>query len=275
MGHHLVIAAIFRRENPYLREWLEFHRLVGVDHFYLYDDDGGAETRALLKPYVESGLVTLHPWTHLDGTRHDRKTRFHGRDKNHMAFGHAAKNYRHRFDWIMKIDLDEFLVPLKGESIPALLEQYDRRRIKGIRIPRINFGDCGHRTKPEGLVIESYTRREAEPSDHKDLGNNAFLHSNSFTNNAHSWGYWWFKRGRVVREREVHDMRVHHYYTKSFEEYLKRQNTPGTRPISEEGFRAKNAGRNDVLDERLLRFVPEVRRRLARSPVVSVDVAAR
>ena len=28
----LAIAAIFRNEAPYLREWIEFHRLVGVEH---------------------------------------------------------------------------------------------------------------------------------------------------------------------------------------------------------------------------------------------------
>ena len=36
--HYLAICAIYRDEAPYLREWIEFHRLVGVEHFFLYDN---------------------------------------------------------------------------------------------------------------------------------------------------------------------------------------------------------------------------------------------
>jgi hypothetical protein len=35
----LAVAAVFRRETRYLREWLEFHRLVGVERFYLFNHD--------------------------------------------------------------------------------------------------------------------------------------------------------------------------------------------------------------------------------------------
>ena len=34
---YLSICAVYRDEGPYLREWIEFHRLVGVERFYLYD----------------------------------------------------------------------------------------------------------------------------------------------------------------------------------------------------------------------------------------------
>ncbi|VFM99178.1 MAG: Glycosyltransferase family 92 [Candidatus Kentron sp. G] len=39
MNHRyfLVFATNFKDENTYLREWLEYHLLVGVEHFYLYD----------------------------------------------------------------------------------------------------------------------------------------------------------------------------------------------------------------------------------------------
>jgi len=43
---HVSICAIFKNEAPYLREWIEFHRIVGIDHFYMYnnrsDDDFAA-----------------------------------------------------------------------------------------------------------------------------------------------------------------------------------------------------------------------------------------
>ena len=260
----LVIAAIFKAENLYLREWLEFHLLVGVDHFYLYDNDGGEEAAALLKPYEEGGFVTRHPWTHVDGTKHDRPTPLKQRNKNHMAFGHCAENYRDRFEWVMKIDIDEFLVPSDGaESLVPALQRYTGRPVKGIRLPRFNFGDSGHRTRPEGLVCESYLRREEVFSDHKDLGNGRFLDSNRRCNSAHSWSHRTFKRGRIVRERDVDGLRVHHYYTKSLEEYLVRQNMSLGRGQSEEDFKDRNRGANAIGDATMLRFAPELKRRLA------------
>jgi hypothetical protein len=263
MKHRLVIAAIFKNENPYLREWIEFHRLVGCDHFYLYDNDGGEEALGILEPYIDEGLVTHHPWMHFDGTRHDRPTFFLARDKNHLAFGHAAQNYRDQFEWIMKIDIDEFLVPLEGNDLRPILDHYTSDPgIRGIRIPRVNFGHSGHMTSPRGLVIESYTSREAELSDHKDLGRGDYLSENKFSSSAHRWSYRLLKGGRTLREREVTDMRVNHYYTKSLEECLQRQNTMLTRPVSKDQFLAQNQGLNTTSDQGMLRFVPELRLRL-------------
>jgi hypothetical protein len=263
--HFLVFASIFKAENHYLREWLEYHRLVGVDHFYLYDNDGGQAAKELLKPYVEQGLVTRNDWAHFDGTKRDRPTPWGQRNKNHLAFGHAAEHYRHEACWMMKIDIDEFLVPLVGEkSLVSALEGHDRAKVKGVRIPRFNFGDNGHQARPEGLVTASYTRREATASNHKDLANCAFLSDNRHANSAHWWHYKWFRFGEFVREDRVSNLRIHHYYTKSLEEHLQRQNTSRGRKPTEEGFRERNRGRNDVEDSSMLRFVPEIERRLSR-----------
>jgi hypothetical protein len=35
---YLSICAIFRHEAPYLREWIEFHKLIGAERFFLYDN---------------------------------------------------------------------------------------------------------------------------------------------------------------------------------------------------------------------------------------------
>lgn len=270
MTHFLAIASIFKNENPYLLEWIEFHRLVGVDHFFLYDNDGGPETEVLLRSYIEEGIVTRHRWTQYDGSRHDRPTGFGRRDKNHLAFGHAARNHAKQCDWLMKIDLDEFLLPMAGNHLRPLIARYDRNRVRGLCVPRFNFGDGGHVKKPAGLVTESYLTREAESSDHKDLANSKFLSHNNFTNSAHSWGYRWFKRGRLLKESEIEDLRVYHYYTKSLEESRDRQNMMRTRPKSEQEFFAQNRMLNAVEDKAMLRFSDELRRRVAkRSAAVS------
>src|SRR3990172_6084476 len=92
--HYLVFATNFKNENSYLAEWLNYHIIAGVDHFYLYDQDGGEEARKILEPYEKASLVTRHAWTHYDGTRYDGPTRSFQINKNHLASGHCARNYR-------------------------------------------------------------------------------------------------------------------------------------------------------------------------------------
>ena len=59
---YLAIGMIYRNEAPYLAEWLEFHRLVGVERFYLYDNESEDDHLEVLAPYIEEGIVEVHEW---------------------------------------------------------------------------------------------------------------------------------------------------------------------------------------------------------------------
>ena len=37
--YEISICAIFKNEAPFLKEWLEFHLMLGIDHFYLYNNN--------------------------------------------------------------------------------------------------------------------------------------------------------------------------------------------------------------------------------------------
>merc|ERR1719253_2400698 len=60
--HFLSVVAIFRGEDDYLDEWLHYNIIQGVDHFYLYSNQNGDNTKRKLRPYVASGYVTLVDW---------------------------------------------------------------------------------------------------------------------------------------------------------------------------------------------------------------------
>ena len=68
----LAFVTRIKNEDLYIREWLEYHLLVGVEHFFLYDMDGGQGLAGILEPYEDAGVVTRIPWTHYEGTRLDR-----------------------------------------------------------------------------------------------------------------------------------------------------------------------------------------------------------
>lgn len=137
----LGIVIIVRNEAAYLEEWLCYHLALGVDHVFLYDNGSTDDTAAVLEPYVNHGLLTLLHWP-LPGGQAD-------------AYNHALRFFGPSVDWLAFIDVDEFLVPLVDDDLPRLLDRFDDAA--DIRVPRREFGFSGHRTRPDGLVIEAYT----------------------------------------------------------------------------------------------------------------------
>jgi hypothetical protein len=258
----LAFVTRVKHEDLYIREWLEYHLLVGVEHFFLYDMDGGQGLAGILEPYEDAGVVTRIAWSHYEGTRLDRKKAFFRHNKSSLAHRHFARHFRRRVCWAQKIDGDEFLYPLAGDDVIGPLRAFDPNRVRGIGVPRFNFGHNGHERRPPGLTIESYLRREATQSSSKDMANGEFLSGNHFRRGSHRWSYRLHRRGTLVASDQVETLRINHYFTKSFEEFLIRQNTNRTRRQTREQFDDRNRRRNDVDDDGMLRFVPAVRRAL-------------
>ena len=53
------ICAIPTHEEQYLPEWLTWHRLIGVERFYLFDNSPSLRMRRLLRPWIEEGTVVV------------------------------------------------------------------------------------------------------------------------------------------------------------------------------------------------------------------------
>ncbi len=62
MKGYLSVCAIYKNEARYLAEWIEFHLLAGVEHFFLYDNNSTDDHRDVLAPYVRAGLVSVTDW---------------------------------------------------------------------------------------------------------------------------------------------------------------------------------------------------------------------
>ena len=140
---YLSICAIYRNEAPYLREWVEFHRLVGAERFFLYSNRSTDEHREVLEPFVADGTVLLRDWPMFPGQR--------------AAYEHCLAEHRDETRWIAFIDIDEFLFSPTGQPLPEVLA--DLERWPGIGVNRLRFGTSGHKTRPDGLVIENYLWR--------------------------------------------------------------------------------------------------------------------
>jgi hypothetical protein len=54
------LVSIFRDESKYLKEWIEFHLLVGIDYFHLVNNNSSDNYLDVLKEYIDVGIVTLY-----------------------------------------------------------------------------------------------------------------------------------------------------------------------------------------------------------------------
>ncbi len=93
---NLSIAAIYKNE-PDIIEWIEYHKLIGVQRFYLYDNESDDNSKDLLQPYIDDGVVIYHY--------------VKGKCKQMPVYQDAIYRYKNETKWLAIIDLDEYIVP--------------------------------------------------------------------------------------------------------------------------------------------------------------------
>lgn len=261
---YLSVCAIYRDEAPYLREWVAFHRLVGVERFFLYNNRSSDEHLEALAPYVEDGTVEVRDWRLYPGQV--------------AAYEHCAREHARDSRWIAFIDVDEFLFSPTGRPVSELLAGYEQW--PGVGVNRTVFGTSGHVTAPEGLVIENYVRRGrdeataraiksiADPSQVERCQNcHAFIYREgalAVDENKQPIGPPYAQTDAMVRSLLV----INHYWTKSEEECLRKFARPtayGKPRLEVAHKRALGGVLNEVLDEDILQYAPALREELARA----------
>lgn len=80
--HYLTACLVFKDAASYLDEWIRFHQCVGIEHFYLYDNDSEDDYETVIRPFVENGDVTLCKWP--------------GAAQQNPAFQHCLDQHRRR-----------------------------------------------------------------------------------------------------------------------------------------------------------------------------------
>jgi len=147
--YELAICTVFRDDAPYLEEWIEFHRLLGVEHFFLYNHLSKDDFAKVLKSYIAEGVVDLIDWPYdFPDDNHEAWIRIQT-----MAFNDAIEKNRETCRWIAFIDTDEFLFPCKDDHLVHFLKDYEE--FGGLCIAWQLFG-TSHVSKilPGELMIE-------------------------------------------------------------------------------------------------------------------------
>jgi len=156
--HYLSVGAIFRNEERFLKEWIEYHHMLGVDHFYLLNHFSDDNYKQVLAPYIESGLVELSDWTEETS---DQKA---FKNMQCRAYGDLIEKTKKETAWLAIIDIDEFIALKHGNSIPKFLKEYEQ--YGGIGINWQLFGTAGvQRISESETLIGSLIKRAPKDFD--------------------------------------------------------------------------------------------------------------
>ena len=259
---YLSIVGIFKDE-PDIIEWIEYHKLVGVERFYLYDNDSALDYETILKPYIDDKTVIYK--------------KVQGKCMQVPVYRDAIYRYKSETEWLAIIDLDEYIVPVEKNNLKDFLKDYDN--YPAIVANWVMFDSNGLKKRDKNkTVIESFTRvykNYQEPKNKtiktivkpKEVRFIQSVHACLYQNNRLAVdenfksyeGTLYFR----TENNSINKIRINHYHCKSREEYLSKivkgfADRKTTRSFNEENLNFKNTT-NDYI---ILKYLPELKERI-------------
>ena len=206
-----------------MKEWIEYYLLIGIDHFYLYNNNSEDDYKSILQPYIDKGLVTLTEWPDIPGQI--------------SAYKNWYENYRDETNWCTFIDLDEFLCPIQDINIKDWLKKHNKYPLYAIYWKM--FGTSGIiESDKDKLVIEQYTSSwDKFATATKIIYNTDYDIERFFSSMMHKFNvkYKGFSIppinmfGYFINHWEIHrcgnkrtDIQCNHYWSKSYNEYIEK-----------------------------------------------------
>lgn len=223
----VAVCAICRNERSYVEEWISYYKVNGFDDVIIYDNVSDDGTSELLVALDAVGEIKRVHWPRKEGVPPQRD-----------AYGHFINEFAHQYDYVLICDLDEFLVIDQGD-IKQLISQAEslHDQVGAIAFPWLMFGSGGEELERPGLVIDRFnkcensvarsvktlfsTRNTYNMRTHIcDLLNGVYL------DNSLSVAQWDQRMPIKLKKPSAGLARMHHYYTKSKEEWLRRRAQP-------------------------------------------------
>lgn len=270
--YYFSIAAIFKNEEPYLREWIEYHRLIGTDHFYLYNNNSTDGYKSLLKPYIEEGLVTIIDWP--DGpVERDPYAVCHWVNFTQVPCYENAIKIRalEETTWLAIIDIDEFIVPKKVDTMPDFLKPFES--YPGVYVFWQNFGTSNVDVLPKDTLLIEALHRKSRIDDATTIYTNnspkPIFKPDQFVNYSwppHCCHYKGGVEGLYFQHTEI---QLNHYVNRTKEHFFQRKvlakEYMHNMKFSLEQLKIQLNGCNELEDdepESIRRFISPLRKRL-------------
>lgn len=138
---NLCLVGIFKNESHIMKEWLDHYERQGVCQFFLIDNGSTDNYEPIVKNRSNVKVVK-------DSKRH-AQTELYNK--------HFLQTVKSFFDWVLVVDLDEFVYVRGWPNIPSYLKSLDSN-IRSIQLTWKMFGSNGHTNQPES-AIHGFTKR--------------------------------------------------------------------------------------------------------------------
>jgi hypothetical protein len=144
----VAVCLICKDENHYLQEWLTHYRSIGINHFFIYDNNSKVRISETL---VNEKDCTVIEW------KEDQL----GKQMN--AYFDCCKKNKD-YDWILFIDTDEFLVLKKHKTVQDFLSGYNY--FSGVGLNWICYTGSGHENRVEWFKYNKFIPLSNEINNH-------------------------------------------------------------------------------------------------------------
>ncbi|KAK3023597.1 hypothetical protein RJ639_044057 [Escallonia herrerae] len=155
--HEMCICTMLRNQARFLREWVMYHSRIGVQRWFIYDNNSDDNIDNVVESLVNGKFnVSRHVWPWI-------KTQEAG-------FAHCALRARDSCEWVGFIDVDEFIHLPTDLSLHDVLGNRSRpSNVAELRMSCYNFGPSGLKRVPVKGVTVGYTCRLIARERHKSV----------------------------------------------------------------------------------------------------------
>ena len=248
-----------KNESRFIAEFISYHMEIGVEHFYIYNNNSTDDILNTLKVFVDNGIITLVDWPIIPASP--------------TCYKNFWVNYANLSTWVAFIDVDEFIV----ENSTGLLLQHLREienNAPALALYWKYFGSNNHINIPKGLVIENFTSCNKEIDHHfKVIAQPDKVHSHY---NSHNFCYNFFSFANNYNQKSVFGsrsyfgldapIRINHYIYRSKQNFLEKSRrgyvsaSGANRDVRNENraeieFQKHNDIKNDYLSKKYSKFI--------------------
>ena len=236
------VCLLIKDENDFLEEWLDNYWDIGVEHFYIYDNNS--------KIPVEETISNIK-----DGFYVDKCNVILFTEYNHMQYDcyeNCLINYGQESRWVGFLDTDEFVEFTDGTTdIKDFLKEFESNL--GVWIPWETYGANGHVERPIGGMRENYTKPIISPYG---LWGKIFIQTaliqRMYVHGADSVGYYYpivtqeykllfetytdtcnrMEDGENIYPR----VKINHYMTRSYQDWVEKMSRGSSDPVFKRKF---------------------------------------
>eukprot|EP01025_Chloroclados_australasicus_P062856 TRINITY_DN8273_c0_g1_i4.p1 TRINITY_DN8273_c0_g1~~TRINITY_DN8273_c0_g1_i4.p1 ORF type:complete len:359 (-),score=10.44 TRINITY_DN8273_c0_g1_i4:359-1435(-) len=178
---YVALCLIAKDENKFIREWIQYHKYIGVGKIYVFDHNSQTPLKFEIQDYIDQNLVTYRYITN------EWESDSYGLNKYNISFNSVKQvnspqrwvhtycflTYGNQHTFMGMIDIDEFIVlnqgkkygyiPVEKPNLPAFLKNYEGTG--GLAVYWRIFGSSGHVQSPkQGGVLDNYLTCESKPN---------------------------------------------------------------------------------------------------------------